>query len=120
VRGAGVETRELRQRDLVERTADRNVELLPGAPDGAGVLDPALATPGRALRERDRSFKRIEDGGGADLLRVPRVEFTRPARCNCLSSLLTVGEAIRVRSARPLAFWSRERSEARLARITVA
>lgn len=125
----GIDPRELRESHLVEGAADRLIEPLPHAPDAAGLLDFALSVPCRAVRERERTLERIENRRGADLARrpgelvaaaQPRVELTRPARCSCFSSLLTVGAAMCVCSESAVAVCTRAGSPASVARITVA
>src|SRR5262249_39152876 len=63
---------ELCQGDVLERTANRGVHPLPRMSHTASVLDTAGTVVAAALRQGQRTFERIENRGGADLLRVQR------------------------------------------------
>src|SRR5688500_6535752 len=49
-----------------ERMADGPADALPAVTDEAGGLDVAVTRAARAFRERDGSFDRVDDVGGAD------------------------------------------------------
>src|SRR5262245_10244827 len=70
--GTAFQPRELRERDVGECTADRAVHTLPDVSDAAVRFDTAVAVLAAALGDRERSFERVENARGADLVRRAR------------------------------------------------
>src|SRR5271155_853790 len=60
-RRSRIEARQLLQSHIIECAADGRVDALPGASNSALTLDAALTRGARALGDRDRTLKHVEN-----------------------------------------------------------